>query len=62
MEFLIIFLLITINSLGQCPSGTMGISGSGCGCLAGCNLTALGGPNCGAAGIAGDLSYRYNPR
>lgn len=36
-------------------SGVIGVSGIGCGCLAGCNLTSLGGPNCGA-GVPGDCN------
>lgn len=29
-----------------CMSGTLGVTGAGCGCLAGCDLTSFGGPNC----------------
>lgn len=38
----------------QCPSGAIGVSGSGCGCAAGCNLTSFGGPNC--SGTTGNCS------
>lgn len=46
------FTFIGINS-AQCPSGTLGVTGNGCGCLSGCNLTGLGGPNCSPA-VGGD--------
>lgn len=39
----------------QCPSGTLGVTGAGCGCLAGCNLTSLGGPNC-SPSVGGDCT------
>lgn len=29
-----------------CTDGAIGVTGSGCGCLSGCNLTSFGGPNC----------------
>lgn len=60
--------LITITTLSvtsvqftsaQCPSGAIGVSGPGCGCLAGCNLTSLGGPNCGPSGVGGNCSGGY---
>jgi len=37
-------------------SGSLGVSGTGCGCLDNCNLSVLGGPNCGASGVSGDCS------
>jgi len=50
-----IFLLVTTTNLrAQCPSGAIGVSGAGCGCLSGCNLTSFGGPNC--TGTAGNCS------
>ncbi len=50
------FLLLVITNLqAQCPSGAIGVSGAGCGCLSGCNLTSLGGPNCSPA-VAGNCS------
>lgn len=50
-----IFLLVTATNLrAQCPSGAIGVSGAGCGCLSGCNLTSFGGPNC--TGTAGNCS------
>lgn len=55
-KFCVIALLcITFAETGsaQCPSGTIGVTGSGCGCLSGCNLTSLGGPNCSPA-VSGD--------
>ncbi len=45
----------TQNSFAQCPSGTIGVTGAGCGCLSGCNLTSLGGPNCSPA-VSGDCT------
>lgn len=55
-------LIITVFStacihftVAQCPSGAIGVSGAGCGCLAGCNLTSLGGPNC-SPSVGGDCS------
>lgn len=61
------FLWIGTNSsvFSQCPSGTLGITGAGCGCLSGCNLTSFGGPNCspavtgncgGASGAGGQMA------
>lgn len=35
--------------------GILAVSGAGCGCLAGCDLTSMGGPNCGA-GVGTDCS------
>lgn len=43
------------SSLAQCPAGTIGVTGAGCGCLSGCNLTSLGGPNCSPA-VSGDCT------
>ncbi len=39
-------------------SGSLGVSGAGCGCLSGCNLSTFNGPNCGA-GILSDCSAGY---
>ncbi|MBW6484059.1 MAG: hypothetical protein K0B10_13485 [Vicingaceae bacterium] len=40
--------LFTINLSAQvCETGAIYVSGSGCGCASGCDLTPLGGPNCG---------------
>lgn len=36
-------------------SGILSVSGSGCGCFAGCNLSSFGGPDCGS-GIGGNCS------
>lgn len=52
----VLFGLLTLFSVSlnaQCFSGVLSVSGSGCGCLAGCNLSAFGGPNCGA-GVIGN--------
>ncbi|MGZ4060627.1 MAG: hypothetical protein ACXVPU_16450 [Bacteroidia bacterium] len=41
------------------PYGVLAVSGSGCGCLAGCNLVYSGGSaNCGA-GVSGDCTIGY---
>lgn len=40
------FQLLSIFSYAQCPSGTLGVTGAGCGCISGCDLTSMGGPNC----------------
>lgn len=45
--------LFSFTTHAQCPSGTMGITGAGCGCLSGCNLSSIGGPNCSPA-VSGD--------
>ncbi len=50
MKLFFTLFLSSILSMGsafaQCPSGAMGVSGAGCGCSSGCNLTSFGGPNC----------------
>lgn len=54
----LLFGLLTLLSLSlsaQCFSGVLTVSGSGCGCLAGCNLSPFGGVNCGA-GVTGNCS------
>ncbi len=45
----------TVSNAFYNPTGAIGVSGTGCGCLNGCNLTTFGGPNCGA-GVAGNCS------
>lgn len=52
------FLSGSVNVLAQCPQGAIGVSGAGCGCLSGCNLTSFGGPNCGS-GTSGNCSAGY---
>ncbi|MDT8411942.1 MAG: T9SS type A sorting domain-containing protein [Vicingaceae bacterium] len=45
----LVLTLFTINLSAQvCSSGAIYVSGDGCGCTANCDLTPLGGPNCGA--------------
>ncbi|MCW8896664.1 MAG: T9SS type A sorting domain-containing protein [Flavobacteriales bacterium] len=45
----LVLTLFTINLSAQvCSSGAIYVSGSGCGCIGGCDLTPLGGPNCGS--------------
>jgi hypothetical protein len=36
-------------------NGSIGVSGANCGCLSGCNLSAIGGPNC-SPSVSGDCS------
>lgn len=59
-RFLSVAFFVLVSSLNfvfaQCPQGAIGVSGVNCGCLAGCNLTSFGGPNCGGAGVAGNCS------
>jgi hypothetical protein len=54
---LLSFFCIGTNSsvFSQCPSGAIGVTGSGCGCQSGCNLTSFGGPNCSPA-VTGNCS------
>jgi hypothetical protein len=49
------FCLFSSTFFAQCPSGSIGVTGTGCGCLSGCNLTSIGGPNCGG-GVGGDCN------
>ena len=60
-NLLTIICLIALPSFGnsQCFSGAIGASGAGCGCLAGCNLVAVGGPDCGAGGTGGNCTGGY---
>lgn len=53
-----ILMLFSMASYGQCPSGSIGVTGAGCGCLSGCDLTALGGPDCGA-GVTNNCTAGY---
>ena len=59
---LLSFFWISTNScvLSQCPSGAIGVSGPGCGCLSGCNLTSVGGPNC-SPSVGGNCTAGYLP-
>lgn len=50
---------ITDDLILTSPSGTISVSGAGCGCLANCNLSQFGGVNCGSSGVAGDCSAGY---
>jgi hypothetical protein len=45
----------TFNILDQpfIQNGSVGVFGAGCGCISGCNLSTVGGPNCGT-GTSGD--------
>ena len=57
-----LLLLLPLFSIGtlfsQCPSGAMGVTGSGCGCLSGCNLSSFGGPNC-SPSVGGNCNSGY---
>lgn len=46
---LLLLSAVTFYTYPQCPTGSIGVSGAGCGCLSGCNLSAFGGPVCGGA-------------
>lgn len=50
----LVLTLVSINFSAQvCESGAIYVSGSGCGCIGGCDLTSLGGPDCGT-GVGGN--------
>lgn len=52
-------IFISTLSFSQiCQSGGIGVSGAGCGCLSGCDLTALGGPNC-SPSVGGNCNGGY---
>ncbi|MBI1265940.1 MAG: hypothetical protein GC193_00775 [Cryomorphaceae bacterium] len=55
-----LFALVANLSSGQCFSGTLTVSGPGCGCLAGCNLTAFGGVNCGSGATGNCTAGQIN--
>lgn len=47
------------NVTDQWPlTGTLGVTGAGCGCLSGCNLSSMGGPNC-SPSVSGNCSSGY---
>ena len=55
----LVLTLFTINLSAQvCETGAIYVSGPGCGCLGGCDLTPLGGPNCGG-GTSGNCDGGY---
>jgi len=60
LSLLFAFLLLFNSSFGQCPSGSIGVTGAGCGCASGCDLTAVGGPDCGS-GVSGNCNAGYVP-
>lgn len=41
--------------MGQCLSGTLSVTGAGCGCLSNCDLTNYGGPDC-DSGLTGNCN------
>ncbi|MBU2019765.1 MAG: hypothetical protein KJ941_08975 [Bacteroidetes bacterium] len=49
-----------------CETGALFVSGPGCGCIAGCDLTSYGGPNCGSGTLGNctngqsEMSYNFN--
>lgn len=49
------FGILQLIGHAQCFSGTLGVTGAGCGCLTGCDLTSYGGPDCGS-GVAGNCA------
>ncbi|MDG1260309.1 MAG: T9SS type A sorting domain-containing protein [Flavobacteriales bacterium] len=44
--FLSLFILCSIGAWSQCLTGTISVSGAGCGCLSNCDLSNYGGPDC----------------
>lgn len=62
MKLFFTLVFSTILSFGslfaQCPTGAMGVTGAGCGCSSGCNLTSFGGPNCSPA-VSGNCTAGY---
>lgn len=59
LGFLLIYLTFSVGALAQvCGTGSIGVSGAGCGCLSGCDLSGVGGPNCGG-GTSGNCSAGY---
>ena len=58
--FILIFFLNNNVTFSQCPSGAIGVSGPGCGCLNGCDLTSFGGPNC-SPPVGGNCNAGYIP-
>jgi hypothetical protein len=44
--WLTVLFLAPLFSFGQCLAGAIGVSGPGCGCASGCDLTPYGGPLC----------------
>ncbi len=55
------YILLALNtsiSAQVCGSGSIGVSGSGCGCMGGCDLSGIGGPNCGG-GTTGNCSAGF---
>lgn len=61
--FLFVFFVLLLSSTSKlisqvCQTGSIGVSGPGCGCLGGCDLTAYGGPNCGS-GVSGNCTAGY---
>lgn len=61
--FLTLFFLCSLSGWGQCLTGTLSVSGAGCGCLSNCDLSSYGGPDCdtGATGncTAGQTSMSF---
>lgn len=58
--FVLTTLFFCSFGFGQCPSGSIGVSGDGCGCTSGCDLTAFDGPDCGS-GVTGNCNAGYIP-
>lgn len=58
--FITAITLFYTYGFGQCPSGSIGVTGSGCGCLSGCNLSSFDGPNC-SPSVGGNCDSGYTP-
>lgn len=60
LSYLLLMGIVSFSplSFSQCVGGAIGVTGAGCGCISGCNLSSLGGPNCGS-GTTGNCSGGY---
>lgn len=60
---LLVFLLFggSISAQSQCLTGTLQVSGPGCGCIANCDLSSYGGPDCGNSGVLGNCAAGHLP-
>ena len=58
--FTLLFSLAAWTLAAQCPTGAVGVAGPNCGCLSGCDLTGLGGPNC-SPPVSGNCSAGQVP-
>lgn len=59
-RLILILCILFYSSLSAqvCETGTLYVTGSGCGCLSGCDLTPIGGPNC-SPSVSGNCDAGY---